>query len=177
MNDIFLLFPPPLLQPRSHLRILIHWNERINDLSVSRNADKCLLPAFIESLLLLPIHSTVPNSKLLQIISVVSSSRKWDDTWWSGVQTILWCCYAYITLHCFLWLAYKILFIWPANKNQLEQWSSLVTCHESKRENKLSLKKLRLRRDSKPYSQILVGHNRLKYVASEVHFRGFFFRV
>ena len=42
---------PPLLQPRSHLRILIHqWNERINDLSVSRNADKCLLPAFIESL-------------------------------------------------------------------------------------------------------------------------------
>ena len=34
-----------------------------------------------------------------------------------------------------------------------------------------------VRRDSKPYSQILVGHNRLKYVASEVHFRGFFFRV
>ena len=53
LGDEWCISPPLLPQPRSHVRILIHWKEPMNDLSVSRNADKCLftqLPAFTESL-------------------------------------------------------------------------------------------------------------------------------
>ena len=66
---------------------------------------------------------------------------EWGTRYLTLAQTILWCCYAYITLHCFFWLAYKMLFIWPANKNQLERWSSLVSYHGGRCEKKLSLKK------------------------------------
>ena len=160
---------------------------------MSRNADKCLLTALIVSLFcffpFIRLYLAQSYYKSSQSFKAAENGMISGEVGYAVFNTctdytlMLLCLHnlALFSLTCiqntiFIFFN-KTNFIWPANKNQLDQWSSLVSYHESKCEKKLGLKKLRLRRDSKPYSQILVGHKRLKYVASEAHFRGFFFRV